>query len=83
MLNVLELVAFALIVVALAFYLFYWNRFCAFLISLVVRFALWNQGEASAWVKIGLEFERAGPEKQAVGELEQLAGDLEKALNKA
>ncbi|KAI0762082.1 hypothetical protein BD413DRAFT_680921 [Trametes elegans] len=53
MLNVLELVVCALIVVALAFYLFYWNRFCAFLISLVVRFALWNQGEASAWVKIG------------------------------
>ncbi|EME43599.1 hypothetical protein DOTSEDRAFT_72835 [Dothistroma septosporum NZE10] len=39
--------------------------------------------EATQWVKVGLEFERAGPEKQAIGELEQLARDLEKALNKA
>ncbi|KAI0645908.1 hypothetical protein C8Q79DRAFT_910949 [Trametes meyenii] len=53
MLNVLELIVCVLIVVILVFYFFYWNRFFAFLFSLLVRFALWNQGEASVWVKLG------------------------------
>ncbi|KAI0665956.1 hypothetical protein C8Q78DRAFT_985325 [Trametes maxima] len=53
MLNVLELIVCVLIVIILVFYFFYWNRFFAFLFSLLVRFALWNQGEASVWVKLG------------------------------
>ncbi|KAI0358672.1 hypothetical protein OH77DRAFT_1587674 [Trametes cingulata] len=53
MLNVVELVVCVLIVISLVFYFFYWNRFFAFLFSLLVRFALWNQGESSAWVKLG------------------------------
>ena len=38
--------------------------------------------EAAEWVRSGLDFERAGPEKQAVGELEALSRDLAKALQK-
>ncbi|KAH9858939.1 hypothetical protein C2E23DRAFT_880346 [Lenzites betulinus] len=53
MLNVVELVVCVLIVVILAFYFFFWNRFFAFLFSVLVRFALWNQGESSVWVKLG------------------------------
>ncbi|KAI0633565.1 hypothetical protein C8Q77DRAFT_1157760 [Trametes polyzona] len=53
MLNVLELVVLCLIVVILVFYLFYWNRFFAFLFTLLARFALWNQGESSIWIKLG------------------------------
>lgn len=37
-------------------------------------------GEAEEWVKQGLEFERAGPDKQGVGELETLMRELNKAL---
>lgn len=39
--------------------------------------------EAADWVHNGLEFERAGPEKQQVGELETLGRELNKALNRA
>ena len=39
--------------------------------------------EAAEWVKGGLEFERAGPDKQGVGELETLARELNKALEKS
>ncbi|KAK4501448.1 hypothetical protein PRZ48_007257 [Zasmidium cellare] len=39
--------------------------------------------EAAEWVKIGLEFERAGPDKGSVGELETLARELGKALDKS
>jgi translocation protein SEC72 len=39
--------------------------------------------EASEWVRGGLEFERGGPEKGSLGELEQLAAEIEKALAKA
>ena len=39
--------------------------------------------EAAEWVKSGLDLERVGPEKQHVGELETLARDLEKALERA
>ena len=39
--------------------------------------------EAAEWVRSGLDFERAGPEKQVVGELEALSRDLAKALQKA
>lgn len=36
--------------------------------------------EAVEWVKVGLEFERAGPDKGSVGELEMLLRELEKAV---
>lgn len=35
--------------------------------------------EAGEWVKMGLEFERAGPEKAGLGELEGLGREIEKA----
>lgn len=38
--------------------------------------------DASDWVKGGLDFERAGPEKQSVGELEALYRDLEALVAK-
>lgn len=38
--------------------------------------------EAAEWVKQGLEFERAGPDKQNVGELEQLAREIDVALKR-
>ena len=39
--------------------------------------------EASEWVRQGLDFERAGPEKQQVGELESLLRELNKVLEKS
>ncbi|KAK3676415.1 hypothetical protein LTR78_003691 [Recurvomyces mirabilis] len=39
--------------------------------------------EAAEWVKTGLEFEKAGPDKQNVGELETLSRDINKALEKS
>lgn len=39
--------------------------------------------EAADWVAQGLEFEKAGPAKQNVGELETLRRDIEKALERA
>ncbi|KAH9843288.1 translocation protein [Teratosphaeria destructans] len=39
--------------------------------------------EAREWVKSGVEFERAGPEKQNIGELETLGRELDKAMEKA
>ncbi|TKA28977.1 hypothetical protein B0A50_03389 [Salinomyces thailandicus] len=39
--------------------------------------------EAADWVRQGLDFERAGPEKQQVGELEALQRELNKALDKS
>ena len=39
--------------------------------------------ECREWVRQGLEFEKAGPEKGAVGELEGLAREVEKALGKS
>lgn len=38
--------------------------------------------DAGEWVKNGLDFERAGPEKQGVGELEALYRDLQAMLAK-
>lgn len=38
--------------------------------------------EASEWVRGGLEFERAGPDKGGVGELEALGREIDKALEK-
>ena len=39
--------------------------------------------EAAEWVRNGLDFERAGPDKQGIGELEALNRDVEKALAKS
>jgi translocation protein SEC72 len=39
--------------------------------------------EAQEWVRQGLEFERAGPEKNALGELEGLGREVEKVLGKS
>ena len=39
--------------------------------------------ESREWVRNGLEFERAGPEKAQVGELEGLGREVEKALAKS
>jgi translocation protein SEC72 len=39
--------------------------------------------EAEDWVRSGLEFERAGPDRANIGELETLAKDIAKALNKS
>ncbi|QIW98565.1 hypothetical protein AMS68_004083 [Peltaster fructicola] len=38
--------------------------------------------EAADWVAQGLEFERVGPEKQAIGELETLQREIKKTLEK-
>ena len=39
--------------------------------------------EALEWVRNGLDFERAGPDKQSIGELESLERDIAKALGKS
>lgn len=39
--------------------------------------------EAADWVAQGLDFERAGPEKQATGELETLQRDIKKASERS
>ncbi|GAB1737785.1 hypothetical protein NU219Hw_g2266t1 [Hortaea werneckii] len=39
--------------------------------------------EAKDWVRQGLDFERAGPEKQQVGELEALQREIHKTLEKS
>lgn len=57
-LNVPLLVVCVCIVLVLTFYLFYWNRLLAFIFSLVLRLALWNQGEASVWVEFGTSASR-------------------------
>jgi translocation protein SEC72 len=38
--------------------------------------------EAQEWVKSAIDFERAGPDKQNVGELEQLARDIDAAIER-
>ena len=54
MLNGVLVAVCASIVVALVLYLFYWNRFFAFIFSLVLRLALWGQGESSLWLEFGM-----------------------------
>ena len=53
MLNPVLLIVCVCIVIALVFYLFYWNRLLAFILSLILRLVLWNQGESSIWLEIG------------------------------
>ncbi len=52
-LNVVLLVVCVCIVLGLLLYLFFWNRLFAFIFSLILRLALWNQGESSIWVEFG------------------------------
>ncbi|RDX54978.1 hypothetical protein OH76DRAFT_1397305 [Lentinus brumalis] len=52
-LNVVLLIVCVCIVLGLLLYLFYWNRLFAFIFSLILRLALWNQGESSIWVEFG------------------------------
>ncbi|KAH9985984.1 hypothetical protein BJV74DRAFT_946145 [Russula compacta] len=47
------LVATIIVVIALLFYILYWNKFIAFLIGLAFRVVLWNRGASSVWIHIG------------------------------
>jgi hypothetical protein len=38
----------------LVLYLFYWNRFVAFLIGLIIRLMWWRSSDSSVWVEIGM-----------------------------
>ncbi|TBU47302.1 hypothetical protein BD309DRAFT_511415 [Dichomitus squalens] len=53
MLNAVLLVVCICILLSAIFYLFFWNRFFAFVFSLILRLALWNQGESSLWLEFG------------------------------
>lgn len=53
MLNAVLLVVSVCILLCIIFYLFYWNRFFAFVFSVIIRILLWNQGESSIWVGVG------------------------------
>ncbi|TFK44762.1 hypothetical protein BDQ12DRAFT_730786 [Crucibulum laeve] len=53
MLDRLLPVACSLIIAALIAYFFFWNRFIAFLIGVVIRVLYWNQGSSSIWVELG------------------------------
>jgi hypothetical protein len=46
------LIAAILVVFALLFYILYWNRLLAFILSLVLRVALWNKDGSSVWIHI-------------------------------
>jgi len=54
MLNFILLVACIGIVIALVLYLFYWNRFIAYIIGVVLRLVYWNNDSGSQWVDIGM-----------------------------
>ena len=53
-LNVGLIIVCIAIVIVLVSYLFYWNRLLAFVFSLILRLALWNQGESSIWLEFGV-----------------------------
>ncbi|KAH9055046.1 hypothetical protein EDB87DRAFT_1580073 [Lactarius vividus] len=53
MLDQSFLVAIILVVFALLFYVLYWNRLLALILSLVLRVVLWNKGGPSVWIQIG------------------------------
>jgi len=42
------------ITVGLVLYLFYWNRFIAFIIGLFIRLVWWKSSDSSVWVEIGI-----------------------------
>jgi hypothetical protein len=49
------IVATILVVIALLFYILFWNRVLAFLIELAFRVVLWNKGGSSTWIQIGAQ----------------------------
>ena len=53
MLNYSLLAACISIIVGSTVYFFYWNRFIAFLLGLIFKLTLWNQGVSSIWLQIG------------------------------
>ena len=53
MLDQSFLIASILVVIALLFYILYWNRLLALILSLSLRVVLWNKGGSSTWVQIG------------------------------
>ncbi|KAJ3553006.1 hypothetical protein NM688_g3848 [Phlebia brevispora] len=53
MLNYKLLIVCICIVVGLNLYLFFWNRFVAYVIGRIIRFIFWNCGENSIWVELG------------------------------
>lgn len=53
MLDQSFLVATVLVIIALLFYILYWNRLLALILSLVLRVVLWNKGGPSVWIQIG------------------------------
>jgi len=53
MLNYRLLAACIGIIVGSVLYLFYWNRFVAFLLGFVFRVSFWNQKASSVWLEIG------------------------------
>lgn len=59
MLHILLLIACICIALATVLYLFYWNRFIAWIIGLVIRVLYWNQGASSIWLEIGASFDDA------------------------
>ncbi|KAI0300987.1 hypothetical protein B0F90DRAFT_370982 [Multifurca ochricompacta] len=54
MLDTNFLVATVLVVIALLFYILYWNRLLAFFVGLLLRVVLWNRGGSSTWFQIGI-----------------------------
>lgn len=54
MLDDLLLIACICIIVASLFFLFYINRFLAWILSLLIRFLYWTQGASSFYITIGM-----------------------------
>lgn len=46
------LIAAIIVVVALLFYILYWNRLLALILSLVLRVVFWNKNGSSVWIHI-------------------------------
>ena len=46
------LIAAVIVVIALLFYILYWNRLLAFILSIVLRVALWKKDGSSVWIQI-------------------------------
>lgn len=46
------LIAAVIVVITLLFYILYWNRLLAFILSLVLRVVLWNKDGSSVLIQI-------------------------------
>ncbi|THU95661.1 hypothetical protein K435DRAFT_829044 [Dendrothele bispora CBS 962.96] len=53
MLNTILLIACICIVIASFLYVFYWNRFLAWLLGLLIRLLYWGDSESSIYLQIG------------------------------